>query len=259
MFGVYISGSECFWKTFSIGFRSRQNSVFASAMAPPAGPGVGARARLRRAGRRRSAVAQLAAQDLAGRRLRHLVDDLDPARVLVRRHPLLAERDELLLAGRLALLEADERLHRLAAVLVGDADDGRLADGGVTVEDVLDLARPDLVAGRVDLVLLAVDEIEPAVLVHEADVAGLERAAGQRVLGLLGLLPVARHDLRPARHELADLARRQLLAVLADDLHDGVEHRHADRQRAGALVDRRAAVERDGVRRGRRLGEAVDV
>jgi len=39
MFGVYISGSECVWKTFSIGLRSRQNSVFAaSAMdSPPFG------------------------------------------------------------------------------------------------------------------------------------------------------------------------------------------------------------------------------
>src|SRR3954468_22310588 len=74
------------------------------------------------------AVAQLAAQDLAGRRLRDLVDHLDLPRVLVGGHPLPAERDELLLAGRGAVLQADERLHRLAPVLVRDADDGRLAD-----------------------------------------------------------------------------------------------------------------------------------
>src|ERR671933_2051153 len=224
--GVNISGSECFWKTFSIGLRSRQNSVPVSVSAMDSsssflvGPGgLGSTALL----------AQFPAEDLPCRRLGNLVDDLDRAGVLVGRHPLLAERDELLLAGRLALLERDERLDGLAAVLVRDADDRRLADRRVAVEDVLDLARPDLIARGVDLVLLAVDEVEPAVRVHEADVAGPERSAGERVLGLLGLLPVARHDHRAARDELADLARRQLLAVLADDLDDRVEDRHADR------------------------------
>src|SRR3954453_12167023 len=226
MSGVNISGSECFWKTFSIGLRSRQNSVpVASAMRSSLVSGERARSVQPWA----SAVAQLAPQDLAGRRLRDLVEHLALPGVLVRRHPLLAERDELLGAGRRALLQADERLHGLAAVLVRYADDRRLPDRRVAVEDVLDLARPDLVARRVDLVLLAVDEVEPAVVVHEADVAGPQGAAGQGVLGLLGLLPVARHDLRTARDELADLARREVLAVLADDAHDGVEHRHADR------------------------------
>src|SRR3954471_10257494 len=173
-----------------------------------------------RRSRRGSGAAQLAPKDLPRRGLGYLVDDLDLPRVLVRGHPLLAERDQLVLGRRLALPEADERLDGLASVLVGHADDRRLAHGRVAVEDVLDLAWPDLVARRVDLVLLAVDEVEPAVGVHEADVAGLQRAARQRVLGLLGLLPVAGHDLRAARDELAHLARRQVLAVLADDAHD---------------------------------------
>jgi hypothetical protein len=51
-----------------------------------------------------------------------------------------------------------------------------------------------------------VDEVEPALLVHEADVAGVQRAARDGALRLLGLLPVAGHDLGPARNELADLS-----------------------------------------------------
>ena len=79
----------------------------------------------------------------------------------------------------------------------------------MTVEDVLDLARPDLVAGGVDLVLLAVDHVEPAVGVHEADVAGVQRAARDGALALLGPAPVPGHDLRPGGDELTDLAGRQ--------------------------------------------------
>src|SRR3954452_8459355 len=41
MSGVNISGSECFWKTFSIGLRSRQNSVpVASAMSSSSALGL---------------------------------------------------------------------------------------------------------------------------------------------------------------------------------------------------------------------------
>ena len=71
-------------------------------------------------------------------------------------------------------LQADDGLDRLAAIRVGDADDGRLAHGRMLIEHLLDLARPDLEARRDDHVLRAVDEIEPALLVHEADVAGLQ-------------------------------------------------------------------------------------
>src|SRR3954470_4712336 len=143
MSGVNISGSECSRKTCSMGLMSRQNSVpVASAMRSSLVSGKGPErtapdARARGRPRAASLFAQLAPQDLAGRGLRHLVDDLDLARVLVRGHPLLAERDELLGAGRRALLQADERLHGLAAVLVRHADDRRLPDRRVAVEDVL--------------------------------------------------------------------------------------------------------------------------
>src|SRR3954464_2739515 len=117
MSAVNISGSECFWKTFSIGFRSRQNSVPVSVSAIRSSSSL-----VVCAAGSAALVAQFPPQDLSGRRLRNLVDDLDLARVLVRRHPLLAEGDQLVLACRLALLPRDDRLARLPAAPRPDAE-----------------------------------------------------------------------------------------------------------------------------------------
>src|SRR6478609_263466 len=82
------------------------------------------------------------------------IAELDLARVFVGRHLLAAEGDELLGRGRLAGPQADVGLDGLAAVGVGHPDHGGLAHRFVLVEDVLDLARPYLVAAGVDLVFL---------------------------------------------------------------------------------------------------------
>src|SRR5207249_11298876 len=155
--------------------------------------------------------------------------------------------------------QADVGLDGLAAVGVGHPDHGGFAHRFVLVEDVLDLARPDLVAAGVDLVFLPVDDVEPAGRVHVADVAGVQGAARQRVRGLLGLVPVAGHHHRPAGDDLADLAGRQVPAVVADDTHHRVVDGHADRQGAGRVVDRRDRVEGNQVRGRGRLGQAVGV
>jgi len=123
------------------------------------------------------------------------------------------------------------------------------AHGGMLVQDALHLPRPHLVAAGDDHVLLAVDDVEPALLVHEPDVTGVQVASGQRVLGLLRLVPVPGDDLRAAGHELAVLAGGDLVALLVDDLHHGVEDRHADRERPGVGVDRRLGAHRHAVRR----------
>ena len=54
--------------------------------------------------------------------------------------------------------EHDERLDGLAPLLVGHADDGRLGDGRVLEQAVLDLDRRDVLAARDDHVLLAVGD-----------------------------------------------------------------------------------------------------
>src|SRR5664279_4105051 len=139
-------------------------------------------------------------------------------------------RDEFFWRDCLPGLEAHERLHGLAAFLVRDADHRRLTHRGVLCKDVLDLARPDLVPRRIDHVFLAVDDEYPAFGAHEAHVAahqGTARKVGRR---LFGLAPVASHDLGAYGDDLAYLAQRDVLAVIANDPHDGVRYRQPDRE-----------------------------
>src|SRR3954447_22086163 len=107
-------------------------------------PSSSATSARRRRGGGHCLVAQLPTEDLAGDGLGDLLDDLDLPRILVGRHAFLAEGDELLRLDGRAGFEADERLHRLPAVGVRNADDAALPDRGVLVQHVLDLARTEL-------------------------------------------------------------------------------------------------------------------
>jgi hypothetical protein len=71
----------------------------------------------------------------------------------------------------------------------GRRDHAAGGDGRVLVERVLDLDRRDVLAARDDDVLGAVLELDVAVGVHDAEVAGMEPAAGE---GLVGGLPFFR-------------------------------------------------------------------
>ena len=73
------------------------------------------------------------------------------------------------------------------------------------VQDILDLAGPDLEPRRVDLVFLAIDDVEPALGVHEPHIAGVEPASGHGVLAFLRLVPVAQRDLGTGHDDLTDL------------------------------------------------------
>src|SRR5690606_8444833 len=108
---------------------------------------------------------------------------------------------------RSARLELDERLCRLAAVRVLHADDAHLRDAGMLVDRLLDGARVYVEPARDDHVLLAVDEIEVAVLVHGADVAGEKIAVDKRSGCLFRRVPVALGDIGTLDANLALLAR----------------------------------------------------
>src|SRR3954463_5978932 len=106
---------------------------------------------------------ELLLHDLAGRVARQLVDELDLARDLEAREIRLHVLLELVLA-RLAVAGHDERLQALAELLVLDADDRHVGHAVVLGEQVLDLAREDvLAAGDDHLVVAAVDEETPLV------------------------------------------------------------------------------------------------
>src|SRR6185437_1142143 len=101
-----------------------------------------------------------------------------------------------------------------------------------------------------DDILQPVDDEGVALVVHRRDVAGMEAAAEHGELGLLGLLPIAGHYLRPADTDLTRLAglHRRDPVFHGDDLDDGLRRRYADRARLADAVRRVAAGDRRGLR-----------
>ena len=117
-----------------------------------------------------------------------LVDEPDLARVLVGGDLVLDELAQLFGARLGAVLERDRGADLLAVLVVGHAEHRGLAHGRVLVEDLLDLARVDVVAAADDHVLLAVDDEEVAVLVDGRHVAGVQPAVADRLGGRVGRL-----------------------------------------------------------------------
>ena len=156
----------------------------------------------------------------------------------------------------------DER-DGLADALVLDAEGDRVAHEAGVVHGLLDLGRADAVAGRLDHLVLAADEVEEALLVGDDDVARVHRhlrraqraVAARRGLEALRralrVVPVAERHERAAVHELALLTGLAARAVLAHDEDLRTRDRLADR--VGPAVDLRGIE----VRGAERLGEAV--
>src|SRR6185436_19804834 len=108
--------------------------------------------------------------------------------------------------------------------------------------------RADVLAAAADDVALAIDEVEPAVRVDEAQIAGVEPAVAKRLRRLLGILVVGGHHGGRLDEDLADLAgwERRPRVVHHPDLDAG----HGRPARAGAR--RRAEwLDRDHARVGR--------
>ena len=169
-------------------------------------------------------AAQLASLDLPARGLRELGDECDLTRAVVRRGDRL---DVLLELGGEAVgrllprAEDDERLHDLAAVEVGHADDGALGDRRMLEERALDLERADAIRRRDDHVVRAPDEPEVPVRVARRSIAREVPVVPEDRGGLVGRLPVAGEE----RRRTADQREVSLDAGRAD-LARRVDHGH---------------------------------
>src|SRR2546422_2054555 len=165
-------------------------------------------------------VPQLAAQHLADEGLWQIRRKLDLFRDFEGCEALFAKCDDVRFARSRSTLEDDERLHALPAVRVWDADRGGFGDGGMREEDLLDLARIDVVPGAEDDVFLPVDDREVAVRVHRREVAGQEPSVPEDCRSLFGSVPIALHHLRTANREFAEPASRDFprCVVLIDEL-----------------------------------------
>src|SRR4051794_19673117 len=87
------------------------------------------------------ALAERLAVDLAGRSLRQLVDELDGARIFVLAQPGLHELLQLTGESRAHPGRHHAGFWNLPAQRIGDADDRRLPDVGMSQQRLLDLER----------------------------------------------------------------------------------------------------------------------
>src|SRR5690606_7794342 len=196
-------------------------------------------------------VAQFAAQDLADVGLGQFGAKLDVLRPFVAGELVAQEVEQLALGQRVVLLD-HEQLDHLARLLVGYADGGGLEHAGMRARDFLDLVRIHVEARDQDHVLLAVDDLGIAALVHDADVAALEEVVGRHDIGcFVGALPVPRHDLWAADRDLAGLASGYRIAVVIEDHDLGRGQRNPD---GAAELGDAGRIARHA---GRGLGQAV--
>src|SRR5215207_570473 len=176
------------------------------------------------------AGAQLAFEDLAGRVAQQVVHEEDVLGDFEGGEALAGADAQLLGEGFVRLRPALERHYGadgLDPLLVRQRHDRDLRDGLVVVQDVLDLPPRDQNAAGVYDVLDPVDDVEVAPLVNIAQVAGVEPTAREGFFGLLGLVPVADHELRGAVHDLPVLAGPNVVHLRIHHARADVEDRLA--------------------------------
>src|SRR3546814_20223177 len=144
-----------------------------------------------------------AAQELAHVALGQFVAEFHVARLLVAGEVLARVRLDLLGRQRRILLD-DDQLDSLAGLLVRYADGSHLEHAGHHRDDALDPVGIHVESRHQAHVLLAVDDVEEALLVHLRPVAGVQPAVG--VDGLCGVLGAVPGALRPLRALAAPFA-----------------------------------------------------
>src|SRR5689334_9951945 len=171
--------------------------------------------------------------DLAGHGHRELVDEFDIARDLVVRDLAVAERADLFRCQRLARAYAHPCAELLAIAIVGDAEHLHVLDLGMAIQELLDLARIEVLAATDHHVLDAADDVAIALLVDHGEVAGVHPAGlVEHLGGLFALIPIAEHDAVATGAELATFAARHDLAVEVDDLDLDMRMNPSDRRHA---------------------------
>ena len=135
----------------------------------------------------------------------------------------------------LAGLQLDHRLHRLAPLLVGHADHGAVLHRRVAPDHPLDLDGEDVEPARDDHVLLAVHDVDEAVVVLVADVAGVVPAMGADRRAALRVVEIAEGDEGAAHHDLAPFAGGQQIAVVVHHLDLDEDRRAAAAQQPMTL------------------------
>mmetsp|Transcript_65190 Transcript_65190/g.169403 ORF Transcript_65190/g.169403 Transcript_65190/m.169403 type:complete len:260 (-) Transcript_65190:864-1643(-) len=148
--------------------------------------------------------------------VRHMHEDLRP---LGKSQALLAELVQATEANpRFALMADNCQADALLEHLVGDCErDGSLHQR-VRTNRFLDLERRDDLAAAVDDLLGTAADVEVAILVHPAEIACVEPAAGEEgLLCRLRIALVAAEERRPPDDDVADSPGRHRLALVVED------------------------------------------
>jgi hypothetical protein len=180
----------------------------------------------------------------AGRGARQRIEQFQKLRQFVGRDLVAEEIRQFGEGHRLARLRDNRGADPLAESRIGDADRRRLQHLRVLIQHLFDLARIDVGTAADDQLLLAVDDLQIAVTVEHADIAGGEPAVGAEAAGIdLGVLVVADRHRGAIGQNLAGRAGRQVTPILIDHADADLRQGFADEPAYGFRI-----VFRHGVR-----------
>ena len=132
-------------------------------------------------------------------------------------------------------LQHDTRDDDFAPAVVGHAEDGGIRNLLATHQHLFHLQRIDVLATRLDEVLLAIDHPDPPPGLPFEQVAGVMPRVAQRIGGRLRVIPVAKHDGAAADAEFADAPRAHFpIALVGDHIF---EERHDTAVGRGIAAD----------------------
>src|SRR5580658_1632565 len=176
--------------------------------------------------------------DLAGDRHRERLDEADMARNLVMCYLALAEASDVFGVQHCSRTQADPGADFLAIFRIGHADHLDVSNLGVAIEELLDLARVDVLAAADDHVLDPSGDPAIARGIESGEIAAVHPAGGiDRFFRPLGIAPIAQHYRIAAGQEFARRVRRHDPPFGIDDLD--LEMRQDGADRADPQIRRR--------------------
>src|SRR5215831_12501306 len=183
--------------------------------------------------------AQLTFQHFARTRFRQgVVAQVNLFGHFIARYILMTEGNEGGRIDRLSGTGHHDPVHRLTPLRIRHPEHGRLEHRRVLVEHFFHFGAVDVLASRDDHVADTVHQEKVALGVHVTEITTVIPAVAQRLGGLGGFVPIPLHNIRAAYHDLANLSRRPLVAIGAEDPHIDPGDRLPARARYVAVHER---------------------
>src|SRR2546429_9972837 len=159
------------------------------------------------------ALAQRPLENLARAALGQLAwRKLDAARNLVARQKAATMRDQIIHADSGAGLQHHTSHHELSPLWVRNPKDRCLTNSRMLVNDGFDLYGVNILAARDDHVFQAIQNINKALSILIANVAGTKHPLPKCELGLIEAIPVTVHHIRTTDDQLTRLSDGDSLA-----------------------------------------------